>query len=157
MEIDIGIGDKKRTKIAEGVKTVLASSYTLYVKTHNFHWNVTGPHFRTFHVMFEEQYTELAPALDLLAERVRSLGHYAPGSFKQFEALSVIKGTDKIPDAMKMVDILRKDHEALIRAARPVLEIASEAGDDSTADLITERLRLHEKTAWMLRSILEKP
>lgn len=154
MDINIGIDDEKRTAIASGLKDLLANSYTLFVKTHHFHWNVTGPMFNTLHAMFEEQYNELFLAVDMIAERIRSLGEYAPGSFAQFSELATVKESTEVLPALKMVRELVSDHETIVRTSRKVLEVAADAGDDSTADLVTERLRFHEKTAWMLRSIL---
>ncbi|NCN28062.1 DNA starvation/stationary phase protection protein [bacterium] len=155
MKIDIGIDEGKRQNIAKGLSSVLADSYAVYLKTHNYHWNVTGPMFQALHTMFETQYTELAIAVDDLAERIRSLGSFAPGSFKQYMELSSIKDSDEVPNAKTMVANLVQAHEAVVRTIRPVLSQASEASDDATADLLTQRLNIHEKSAWMLRSILE--
>jgi starvation-inducible DNA-binding protein len=152
--IDIGIGEKDRREIAAGLSRLLADNFTLYLKTHNFHWNVTGPMFRTLHIMFEEQYNELWTANDVIAERIRSLGVFAPATFKEFSALASIKEEDGVPQAMQMVRQLVDGHEAAARTARGVLETAEDASDASTADLLTERLQVHEKTAWMLRSLL---
>lgn len=150
--INIGINEQDRTAIAEGLKRLLADSYTLYLQTHNFHWNVTGPQFRELHLMFEEHYTELAVAVDDIAERIRTLGVVAPGTYKAFAELSSIKETDGIPAAGDMVDILTKGHEQVVRTAREVLKAAQDANDESTAALVSDRMRVHEKTAWMLRA-----
>jgi len=152
--IDIGINTKQREQIADGLKVLLADSYTLYLQTHNFHWNVTGPQFRELHLMFEEQYNELALAVDLIAERIRTLGVYAPGTYKEFAKLSNIKETDGIPASADMITILTKGHEQVVKSCREVLKPAQEADDESTASLVSDRMRLHEKTAWMLRSML---
>jgi starvation-inducible DNA-binding protein len=151
--INIGITEENRLTIAEGLKSLLADSYTLYLQTHNFHWNVTGPQFRELHLMFEEHYTELAVAVDDIAERIRTLGVAAPGTYKAFAALSSIKEVDDIPLAVDMVDILTRGHEQVVRTARKVLKAAQDADDESTAALVSDRMRLHEKTAWMLRAI----
>jgi starvation-inducible DNA-binding protein len=155
MKIDIGISDKDRKQIAEGLSRVLADTYTLYLKTHNFHWNVTGPMFNTLHLMFETQYTELATAVDLIAERIRALGHPAPGSYKAFGKLSSIEEADGVPAAEEMLKQLVEGHEQVAKTARKVFPAAEKANDEPTADLLTQRLQLHEKTAWMLRSMLE--
>lgn len=155
MKIDIGISDKDRKQIAEGLSRVLADTYTLYLKTHNFHWNVTGPMFNTLHLMFETQYTELATAVDLIAERIRALGHPAPGSYKAFGKLSSIEEADGVPAAEEMLKQLVEGHEQVAKTARKVFPAAEKASDEPTADLLTQRLQLHEKTAWMLRSMLE--
>ena len=158
MKIDIGIDDKKRKKIADGLSHFLADSYTLYLKTHNFHWNVTGPMFNSLHVMFEGQYTEQWTALDDIAERIRALGHNAPGSYAEFVKLSSIReesGLSNVPEWREMVSQLVSGNEAVCRTARKVLKTADEAGDDPTVDLLTQRLQTHEKYAWMLRSLLE--
>ena len=155
MKIDIGIDANERQKIADGLSRVLADSYTLYLKTHNFHWNVTGPMFQTLHLMFETQYNELALAVDLIAERIRSLGVAAPGTYKQFLELSAIKEADGVPKAEEMIRLLVKGHETVARTSREVFEVAEAASDQSTCDLLTQRLQVHEKTAWMLRSLLE--
>lgn len=154
MDINIGINNEHRTEIAAGLKNLLADSYTLFVKTHHFHWNVTGPMFNTLHTMFEAQYNDLFMAVDLIAERIRSLGEYAPGSFAQFSELSSVEEATEVLPAMRMVQTLVNDHETIVRVARRVQKVAAEANDESTADLVTERLRVHEKTAWMLRSLL---
>ena len=154
MKIDIGIGEKDRQKIADSLSRVLADTYTLYLKTHNFHWNVTGPQFSTLHAMFEVQYAELALAVDLIAERIRALGHYAPGSYKQYSKLSTVAEADDVPAATDMLKQLVEGHEAVAKTARKVFPAAAKADDQPTADLMTERLNVHEKTAWMLRSML---
>jgi len=153
--IDIGIDDKDRVKVADGLSRLLADTYSLYLQTHNFHWNVEGPMFNTLHLMFMEQYTELWNALDLIAERIRSLGFPAPGTYKSFAKLTSIAEVDGVPEAMEMVGLLVKGHEAVARTARTVFPAADKAGDESTADLLTQRLQVHEKTAWMLRSLLK--
>jgi len=152
--IDIGIDDKARKDISEGLGKLLADTYTLYLKTHAFHWNVEGPMFNTLHAMFMTQYTELWNALDAIAERIRSLGFPAPGTYKEFGKLTSIEETAGVPEAMEMVRLLVKGHEAVARTAREAFPAADEAGDESTADLLTQRLQVHEKTAWMLRSLL---
>lgn len=158
MDIDIGIKKQDRVKIAHGLSKLLADTYTLYLKTHNFHWNVTGPMFNSLHTMFETQYTEQWNALDEIAERIRALGFNAPGSYAEFEKLSSIKeepSQDGVPDWKGMVRQLVTGNEALCRTARKALATADKAGDDPSADLITQRLQTHEKYAWMLRSLLE--
>jgi starvation-inducible DNA-binding protein len=155
MKIDIGIRESDRKVLAEGLSALLADSYTLYLKTHNFHWNVTGPMFQTLHLMFEQQYNELALAVDTIAERIRSLGHPAPGSYSAYSRLASVEDTDGIPEATQMVRLLVEGHETVVRTARSVLATAEEAGDQATADVATQRLQVHEKTAWMLRSLLE--
>lgn len=155
MNINIGINEQDRQEIAKGLSKLLADTYTLYLKTHNFHWNVTGPMFQTLHLMFETQYTELALAVDLIAERIRSLGVYAPGTYKQFAALSSIKEEDGIPKAQDMIRLLVEGQESVVRTARSLYEVVEKANDEATADLLTQRIQLHEKTAWMLRSLLE--
>jgi starvation-inducible DNA-binding protein len=155
--INIGISDKDRAAIAGGLSRLLADSYTLYLTTHNFHWNVTGPMFNTLHAMFMAQYTELWTAVDPIAERIRSLGHPAPGSYAQFGKLSSLKDAPSTPPkAMEMVRILMEGHEAVARTARSIFPLADEASDEPTADLLTQRLTVHEQTAWMLRSLLEE-
>lgn len=154
--MDIGINNEDRHEIAEGLSRLLADTYTLYLKTHYFHWNVTGPMFNTLHLMFETQYTELALAVDLVAERIRSLGVYAPGTYAQFAKLTSIEETVDVPKANDMIRELVAGHEAVCRTARSVFPAAEKADDEATADLLTQRLQLHEKTAWMLRSLLEK-
>lgn len=153
-DIDIGIDKKQRQTIADGLKVLLADSYTLYLQTHNFHWNVTGPQFRELHLMFEEQYTELATAVDLVAERIRTLGVHAPGTYKAFASLANIKETDAIPSSGEMISLLMKGHEQIVKTCREVLKPAQDADDESTVSLVSDRMRLHEKTAWMLRSML---
>ena len=153
--IDIGIGNKDRKVIADGLSRLLADTYTLYLKTHNFHWNVTGPSFNTLHLMFETQYTELALAVDLIAERIRALGVQAPGSYAQFGKLTSIKEATDAPEAMEMVRQLVADQEAVVRTARKVFPVVDKANDEASADLLTQRMQLHEKTAWMLRSLLQ--
>jgi starvation-inducible DNA-binding protein len=154
--INIGISEKDRAAIAGGLSRLLADTYTLYLTTHNFHWNVTGPMFNTLHAMFMAQYTELWNAVDPIAERIRSLGSTAPGSYAQFGALASIKDAPaKPPKAMEMVKILVDGHEAVARTARSIFPMADAAGDEPTADLLTQRLTVHEQTAWMLRSLLE--
>ena len=150
-----GISSEHREKLAAELSRLLADSYTLYLKTHNFHWNVTGPMFQTLHSMFELQYTELAMAVDAVAERIRALGVRAPGSYAAFGRLASVPDTDGVPKALEMVKLLVEAHETVIRTAREVVRAAEEAGDQATADLGTQRLQLHEKTAWMLRSLLE--
>ena len=154
--IDIGINDRDRKKIAEGLSRLLADSYTLYLKTHNFHWNVTGPMFQTLHVMFMGQYTEIWNALDMIAERIRSLGYPAPGSYKQFVALSSIPEEEGVPKARDMIRQLVAGQEAVTRTAREVFKVVEKANDQPTADLLTQRMEVHEKNAWMLRSLLEE-
>lgn len=155
--INIGIGEKDRAAITGGLSKLLADTYTLYLTTHNFHWNVTGPMFNTLHTMFMEQYTELWSAVDPIAERIRSLGHPAPGSYEQFSKLSSIKDVPTKPlKALEMVAILVEGHEAVARTARGVFPLSDEASDEPTSDLLTQRLTVHEQTAWMLRSLLEE-
>jgi starvation-inducible DNA-binding protein len=153
--IDIGISDGDRKKIAEGLSRLLADTYTLYLKTHNYHWNVTGPMFNTLHLMFETQYTELATAVDVIAERIRALGYPAPGSYAQFQKLSSVKESDGVPSANDMIADLVKGQEIVVKTARSVFPAAEAANDEPTADLLTQRMQIHEKTAWMLRSMLE--
>jgi len=154
-KIEIGITKEQRKAIADGLSRLLADEYTLYLKTHNFHWNVTGPMFNTLHLMFETHYNESALAVDLVAERIRALGHPAPGTYKQYAALSSIEETAGVPEAMEMVRLLVKGHEACAKTARSVFPAADKASDEPTADLLTQRMQVHEKTAWMLRSLLE--
>ncbi len=151
--INIGINEDNRIAIADTLKKLLADSYTLYLQTHNFHWNVTGPHFRELHLMFEEHYTELAVAVDDIAERIRTLGVVAPGTYKEFSRLSSIKEVDGVPESAEMVDLLTQGHEQVIRTCRDVLKMAQEVSDESTAALASDRMRIHEKTAWMLRAM----
>ena len=152
--IDIGIPEQDRLAITEGLSRLLADTYTLYLKTHNFHWNVTGPMFNTLHLMFETQYTELATAVDEIAERIRALGVAAPGSYAQFAERTSIKEETGVPTAEEMIAQLVKDQETVARTARSVFPTADEAGDEPTADLLTQRMQIHEKTAWMLRSMI---
>jgi starvation-inducible DNA-binding protein len=154
--MDIGINENDRKKIAEGLSHLLADTYTLYLKTHYFHWNVTGPMFNTLHLMFETQYTELAAAVDVIAERIRALDFYAPGTYREFAKLSSIAESDSVPKAQDMIRELVAGHEAVVRTARSIFPTAEEVSDEASADLLTQRLQLHEKTAWMLRSLLEK-
>lgn len=154
--IDIGISAGDRARIAKGLSRLLADSYTLYLMTHNFHWNVTGPMFNSLHVMFMEQYTEQWNALDIIAERIRSLGVPAPGTYKEFVKLASIKEVDGVPKAMDMVRHLVNAQEATARTARELFPLVAKADDQPTADLLTQRLEVHEKTAWMLRSLLEE-
>ncbi|EKA7383613.1 DNA starvation/stationary phase protection protein [Vibrio parahaemolyticus] len=160
--IDIGIDREHRLSTAEGLKQLLADSYTLYLQTHNFHWNVEGPNFhwnvegpnfRELHLMFEEHYTELATAVDEIAERIRTLDVPAPGTFKEFAKLSVIEEVEGVPSATEMVDILTHNHEQVVKTARKVLKLAQQADDESSVALVSDRMRIHEKTAWMLRSL----
>lgn len=152
-KIDIGIKQADRLKIAEGLKHLLADSYTLYLQTHNFHWNVEGPQFRELHLMFEEHYTELAIAVDDVAERIRTLDVPAPGTYKELARLSSIKEVEGVPDGKTMVDILTQGHEQVVKTCREVLKLAQAADDESTAALASDRMRIHEKTAWMLRAL----
>src|SRR5437868_3382411 len=155
--IHIGISDKDRGAIAGGLARLLADTYTLYLTTHNFHWNVTGPMFNSLHAMFMAQYTELWNAVDPVAERIRSLGFPAPGSYAQFAKLSGLPDAPTTPPkAMKMVEVLMQGHEAVARTARALFPLVDKAGDEPSADLLTQRLTVHEQTAWMLRSLLEE-
>ena len=155
LAIHIGISDDDRRAIAVGLSKLLADTYTLYLTTHNFHWNVTGPMFNTLHAMFMTQYTELWTSVDVIAERIRSLGHTAPGSYAQFSELSSLKDAPTSPpNALSMVRVLVDGHEAVARTARSIFPVADKASDEPTADLLTQRLAVHEKTAWMLRSLL---
>jgi starvation-inducible DNA-binding protein len=156
MAVNIGIDAKQRKKIAHGLSRLLADTYTLYLKTHNFHWNVTGPMFNTLHLMFETQYNELALAVDLIAERIRALGFPAPGSYREFAKLTSIAESEGSPDATEMIRQLAEGQEAVVGTARSVFPDAEAAGDQPTADLLTQRMQVHEKNAWMLRSLLEK-
>lgn len=153
--IDIGISEKNRKQIAQGLSHLLADTYTLYLGTHNFHWNVTGPMFQTLHLMFEAQYTELATAVDLVAERIRSLGHYAPGTYSEYAKLSSLKEPKGVPKATDMIKHLVAGHEGVAKTARSIFPTAEAGQDEATLDLLTQRIQLHEKTAWMLRSLLE--
>jgi starvation-inducible DNA-binding protein len=154
LAIDIGISEKERAAIATGLSRLLADTYTLYLKTHNFHWNVTGPMFQTLHLMFEQQYNELALAVDLIAERVRTLGFPAPGTYREFAAVTSIQEAAGVPSAEEMIRQLVAGQEAVVRTARAAFPIADEANDQPTLDLLTQRMQTHEKTAWMLRSLL---
>jgi len=154
--IDIGISEADRAKIAQGLSKLLADSFSLYLMTHNFHWNVTGPMFNALHTMFMEQYTEQWNALDLVAERIRALGHSAPGTFKDYAKLASIKEVDGVPKATDMIKLLVSAQEATARTARSLFPVVEKANDQPTMDLLTQRLEVHEKTAWMLRSLLEE-
>jgi starvation-inducible DNA-binding protein len=154
MPINIGIEEQDRSEIAQGLSHLLADTYTLYLKTHNFHWNVTGPMFQTLHLMFEQQYNELALAVDLIAERIRALGFPAPGTYKEFANLSSIPEEDGVPDAEEMIRKLVEGQEAVVRTARSLFPAVERSHDEPTADLLTQRMQVHEKTAWMLRSLL---
>jgi starvation-inducible DNA-binding protein len=154
--MDIGISEKDRADIAAGLSKLLADTYTLYLKTHNFHWNVTGPMFQTLHLMFEAQYNELALAVDAIAERIRALDFPAPGTYKEYAKLSSIKETEGVPKATEMITLLVEGQEAVVRTARSIFPLVDKAHDEPTADLLTQRMQIHEKTAWMLRSMLEK-
>lgn len=155
LPIDIGIPEESRKEIAEGLSRLLADTYSLYLKTHNFHWNVTGPMFQTLHLMFETQYNELALAVDLIAERIRALGFPAPGTYTDFSQLSSIPETPGVPKADEMIRLLVEGQESVARTARSIFPLAEKVNDEPTADLLTQRLQVHEKTAWMLRSLLE--
>ena len=155
MAIDIGINDSDRRAIADALSRLLADTYTLYLKTHNYHWNVTGPLFNTLHLMFETQYNELALAVDLIAERIRALGHPAPGSYRAFSRLSSIQEEEGLPTAEEMIRQLVIGQETVVRTAREVFPTVDRANDEPTADLLTQRMQIHEKNAWMLRSMLE--
>lgn len=156
MELSTGIAKKDRAAIADGLSRLLADSAVLYLKTHGYHWNVEGPMFNTLHTMFMEQYTELWNSLDLVAERIRALGHYAPASYAAYAKLTSLEESGKVPKAMDMVADLLAGHEAAAKTARSVLPAAAAADDQATLDLLTQRLNVHEKTAWMLRSLLAK-
>ena len=156
VKIDIGLSETERAQIAEGLSGLLADSYTLYLMTHNFHWNVKGPMFNTLHLMFMGQYTEQWTALDLIAERIRALGYPAPGTYQEFSKLATIKEIDGVPKALEMVAHLVAAQEATARTARRLFSVVNDANDQPTADLLTQRLDVHEKTAWMLRSLLEE-
>ncbi|MGQ5523317.1 Dps family protein [Chitinimonas sp. PSY-7] len=155
MDIHLGIPEAKRQAIADGLSRLLADTYTLYLQTHNFHWNVTGPMFNSLHLMFENQYTELALGVDLIAERIRALGFPAPGTYSAFSKLSSVTEIEGVPPAKEMITILLKGQETVVRTTRQLLPLVGEVDDESTADLLTQRLQVHEKTAWMLRSLLE--
>ena len=154
--IDIGIAQDDRTAIADGLSHLLADTYTLYLKTHNFHWNVTGPMFNTLHLMFEAQYNELALAVDLIAERIRALGCPAPATYSAYAKLTSIPETEGVPKAIEMIKLLVEGQESVVRTARSIFPIADKNNDEPTADLLTQRMQIHEKTAWMLRSLLEE-
>jgi len=154
-EIDIGIAPEDRKDIADGLSRLLADTYTVYLRTHNFHWNVTGPMFQTLHLMFMTQYNELWTATDLIAERIRALGFPAPGTYSAFGKLTSIKEVDGVPKAQDMIRLLVEGNEAVARTARAIFPIVEQANDQPTADLLTQRMQVHEKTAWMLRSLLE--
>ena len=156
MEINTGIPPAQRAAIVQGLSRMLADTYMVYLKTHSFHWNVEGPMFQTLHQMFMEQYTETWNAIDLIAERIRSLGEYAPGTYKEYARLARVKETDGVPWAEDMVRLLIEGQEAIVRTAREVLPVADEASDEPTLDLLTQRMQVHEKNAWMLRSLLKK-
>lgn len=154
MDINIGINADKRKEIVDGLSRLLADTYTLYLKTHNFHWNVTGPHFQSLHAMFETHYNELAVAVDDIAERIRALGEFAPGTYTEFAKLSNVKESSGVPDWRDMVSELVESHETVVRDCRDALKPADDAGDESSLSLISDRMVVHEKTAWMLRSLL---
>jgi starvation-inducible DNA-binding protein len=156
MAVEIGIKPQDRKAIAQGLSHLLADTYTLYLKTHNYHWNVKGPMFQTLHLMFETQYNELALAVDAIAERIRALGYPAPGSYAEYAKLSSIKEAKGVPAATKMIADLVAGQEAVVRTARKIFPLADKTNDEPTADLLTQRMHVHEKTAWMLRSLLEK-
>lgn len=157
MDIDIGIPPAQRKEIADGLSRLLADTYTLYLKTHSYHWNVTGPMFQTLHTMFMTQYTELSLAVDEVAERIRALGHFAPGSYAAYSKLSSIKEDPGVPPATEMIANLVKGNEAVARTAREIFPIANNANDQPTCDLLTQRMQIAEKTAWMLRSLSDQP
>ena len=156
MEMDTGIAPKQRAAIAHGLSRLLADTYVVYLKTHSFHWNVEGPMFQTLHQMFMEQYTETWNAIDLIAERIRSLGEYAPGTYREYAQLTRVQETEGVPKAEQMVQLLIEGQEAIVRTAREVHPVADEADDEPTLDLLTQRMQVHEKNAWMLRSLLKK-
>jgi starvation-inducible DNA-binding protein len=153
--INLGIEETARKEIVEGLSRLLADTYTLYLKTHNFHWNVTGPMFQTLHLMFEGQYTELALAVDAIAERIRSLGFPAPATYSEYAKLSSISETPGVPKAEEMIRLLVEGQEAVVRTARSIFPVVDNSSDEPTADLLTQRMQVHEKAAWMLRSLLE--
>ncbi len=155
LPIDIGIPEPQREEIATGLSRLLADTYTLYLKTHNYHWNVTGPMFTTLHTMFEQQYQELALAVDEIAERIRALGIFAPGSYSRFKELTQIDEETRVPSAQEMIHQLVLGQEAVVRTAREIFPVIEAANDEPTADLVTNRMQTHEKTAWMLRSLLQ--
>ena len=152
--MNIGLTEQQREAIAQGLGRLLADTYTLYLKTHGFHWNVTGPMFQTLHLLFETQYTELAEAVDIIAERIRALGVYAPSSFSKYRELSTIEEETGVPVATVMIAQLLAGHEAIVRTARDIFPLVDSARDEPTADLLTNRMQTHEKTAWMLRSLI---
>ncbi|MGH8691724.1 MAG: Dps family protein [Burkholderiales bacterium] len=154
--MDTGISPKDRAAIARGLSRLLADTYVVYLKTHNFHWNVEGPMFQTLHLMFMEQYTEAWNAIDLIAERIRSLGHYAPGTYREYLELARVQETPGVPKALQMVKLLIEGQEAVVKTARELLPLAEGADDQPTLDLLTQRMQVHEKNAWMLRSLLKK-
>lgn len=154
-EINIGIDPKDRQDVVEGLSRLLADTYTLYLKTHNFHWNVTGPMFQTLHLMFETQYNELWLAVDAIAERIRVLGYPAPGTYGEYAKLSSIEETEGVPTAEDMIRLLVEGNEAVVRTARSIFPTVEKAADETSADLLTQRMQIHEKSAWMLRSLLE--
>lgn len=154
MKINIGIDEEQRKAIAHGLSVLLADTYTLYLKTHNYHWNVTGPMFQTLHTLFETQYTELAVAVDDIAERIRALGEFAPGSYREYAKLTNLKEADGIPSAEEMIKDLVKGQEAIAKTARSIVPVADGASDEVTLDLLTQRMTVHEKNAWMLRSLV---
>ncbi|MES1025799.1 Dps family protein [Gloeocapsa sp. BRSZ] len=156
MPVNIGINEEDRQEIAQGLSRLLADSYSLYLKTHNFHWNVTGPMFQTLHLLFEEEYTELATAVDEIAERIRALGYPAPGTYSEFAELSSIPETKGVPKAEDMIRLLVEGQEAVVRTARSIFPVVERVNDEPTADLLTQRMQVHEKNAWMLRSLLEQ-
>ena len=153
--IDIGIAESSRVEIADGLSRLLADTYTLYIKTHYYHWNVTGPMFNSLHLMFENQYNELATAVDDIAERIRSLGCFAPGTYHEFSRLTAVNEDKDIPAAKNMIENLVQGQETVVKTARSLIPLVNNANDEATADLLTQRIQLHEKTAWMLRSLLE--
>jgi starvation-inducible DNA-binding protein len=153
--MNIGMTDEARAEIAAGLSRLLADSYTLYLKTHNFHWNVKGPMFNTLHLMFETQYTEMALAVDLIAERIRALGFPAPGTYSEYAKLTTIPETAGVPKAEEMIQLLVEGQESVVRTARSIFPVVDAAQDEPSADLLTQRMQLHEKNAWMLRSLLE--
>ena len=154
MNKQLDISEKDKEQIVQGLSQLLADTYSIYIKTHNFHWNVSGPMFVTLHTLFEQQYTELALAIDIIAERIRALGAFAPGSFKAFQDLTSIPDMEDIPDALTMIALLVEDNETIIKTARSIIPLADKAYDTPTADLATARILVHEKTAWMLTSLL---
>jgi starvation-inducible DNA-binding protein len=156
MKIDIGIPEQNRKEISQGLSRLLADTYTLYLKTHNYHWNVTGSMFRTLHLMFEQHYNELALAVDNIAERIRSLGEYAPGTYSEYSKLSSVKEEQTVPKAHDMIRNLVIGHETVVRTCREVFPLAEKGSDEATCDLLTQRIQIHEKTAWMLRSLIQE-